>query len=60
MLLNGVNIVVLMKAISIVKIKKKLAQDKIQIWYHQNCTQDEADAICIGKYFANKIKINTV
>ena len=40
--------------------KKKLAQDKVQTWYNQNCTQDEADAICIGKYFANKIKINTV
>lgn len=40
--------------------KKKLAQDKVKIWYNQNCTQDEADAICIGKYFANKIKINTI
>ena len=40
--------------------KKKLAQDKVKLWYNQNCTQDEADAICIGKYFANKIKINTV
>ena len=40
--------------------KKKLAQEKVKTWYNQNCTQDEADAICIGKYFAHKIKINTV
>ena len=36
--------------------KKKLAQDKIKLWYNQNCTQDEADAICIGKYFAHLLK----
>lgn len=31
--------------------KKKAAQDKVFKWYGVNCTQDEADAICIGKYF---------
>lgn len=31
--------------------KKKAAQEKVKLWYNQNCTQDEADAICIGKYF---------
>lgn len=36
--------------------KKKLAQDKVKLWYNQDCTQDEADAICIGKYFAHLIK----
>ena len=40
--------------------KKKLAQDKVKLWYNQICTQDEADAICIGKYFAHKIKVNTI
>ena len=34
--------------------KKKQAQDKVMLWYSQKCTQDEADAICIGKYFCNK------
>ena len=36
--------------------KKKQAQDKVKIWYGQDCTQDEADAICIGKYFVSKLK----
>lgn len=36
--------------------KKRLAQEKVKVWYNQDCTQDEADAICIGKYFANAIK----
>lgn len=36
--------------------KKKQAQDKVKLWYNQNCTQDEADAICIGKYFVNYLK----
>jgi len=36
--------------------KKKLAQAKVKEWYNQNCTQDEADAICIGKYFVSKLK----
>ena len=36
--------------------KKKQAQDKVLLWYNQKCTQDEADAICIGKYFTGKSK----
>ncbi len=36
--------------------KKKAAQDKVKTWYGVNCTQDEADAICIGKYFVNFLK----
>lgn len=36
--------------------KKKQAQDKVQLWYNQKCTQDEADAICIGKYFVGYLK----
>ena len=36
--------------------KKKQAQDKVFVWYGQKCTQDEADAICIGKYFVGKLK----
>lgn len=38
--------------------KKKQAQEKVKLWYGQDCTQDEADAICIGKYFAHIIKNN--
>lgn len=38
--------------------KKKQAQDKVKLWYGQNCTQDEADAICIGKYFVSILKRN--
>ena len=38
--------------------KKKQAQDKVKLWYNQNCTQDEADAICIGKYFVHVLKNN--
>ena len=38
--------------------KKKQAQDKVKLWYNQNCTQDEADAICIGKYFSHLLKNN--
>ena len=38
--------------------KKKQAQDKVKLWYGQNCTQDEADAICIGKYFVHILKKN--
>ena len=38
--------------------KKKQAQDKVFVWYGQKCTQDEADAICIGKYFVGKLKKN--
>ena len=36
--------------------KKKAAQDKVKLWYNQDCTQDEADAICIGKYFVHILK----
>ena len=36
--------------------KKKQAQEKVFTWYNLKCTQDEADAICIGKYFCNKNK----
>lgn len=36
--------------------KKKQAQDKVKLWYGQDCTQDEADAICIGKYFCSYLK----
>ena len=38
--------------------KKKQAQDKVKLWYNQDCTQDEADAICIGKYFVHILKNN--
>lgn len=38
--------------------KKKQAQAKVKIWYDLNCTEDEADAICIGKYFCGKLKTN--
>lgn len=34
--------------------KKKQAQDKVKLWYKQDCTQDEADAICLGKYFVHE------
>ena len=34
--------------------KKRQAQDKVFTWYGLKCTQDEADAICIGKYFCGK------
>ena len=36
--------------------KKRQAQEKVELWYNQKCTQDEADAICIGKFFCNYIK----
>lgn len=36
--------------------KKKQAQEKVKIWYGQDCTQDEADAICIGKYGCHILK----
>ena len=34
--------------------KKRQAQEKVESWYHQKCTQDEADAICLGKYLCYK------
>ena len=39
--------------------KKIAAQAKVKVWYDLNCSEDEADAICIGKYFCNKIKTKT-
>ena len=36
--------------------KKKQAQEKVYQWYQQQCTQDEADAICIGKYACHIFK----
>lgn len=39
--------------------RKKAAQAKVRIWYDLQCTEDEADAICIGKYFCNKIKVRS-
>lgn len=36
--------------------KKRQAQEKVKLWYGLDCTQDEADAICIGKYFTGLIK----
>lgn len=36
--------------------KKKQTQAKVKVWYDMTCTEDEADAICIGKYFCNKLK----
>ena len=38
--------------------KKKAAQEKVFSWYGQKCTQDEADAICIGKYYCHAVKQN--
>lgn len=40
--------------------KKKAAQTKVKLWYNIDCTEDEADAICIGKYFCGKIKVNKI
>lgn len=34
--------------------KKKATQNKVKLLYDIDCTEDEADAICIGKYFAGK------
>ena len=39
--------------------RKKAAQAKVKIWYNMECSEDEADAICIGKYFCNKIKVRS-
>ena len=38
--------------------KKKQAQEKVKLWYQQDCTQDEADAICLGRYVCSYIKNN--
>ena len=40
--------------------KKKAAQAKVKIWYDMLCTEDEADAICIGKYWCSKLKKSTI
>ena len=40
--------------------KKKAAQAKVNIWYNMECTEDEADAICIGKYFCGKLKSSRI
>ncbi len=42
--------------------KKRAAQEKVLLWYSMKVNQDEADAICIGKYFIsnyNKKSIGT-
>lgn len=36
--------------------KKRQAQDKVKLWYGLDCTQDEADAICLGKYSCHYLK----
>ena len=40
--------------------QKKQAQAKVKVWYNLDCTEDEADAICIGKYFCGKLKSTTI
>ena len=40
--------------------RKKAAQAKVKIWYDIDCTEDESDAICIGKYFCGKLKTNKI
>lgn len=35
--------------------KKRAAQERVKSWYNIECTEDEADAICIGKHFTQKI-----
>lgn len=40
--------------------KKKQAQAKVKIWYNMDCTEDESDAICIGKYFCGKLRSNKI
>lgn len=37
---------------------KKNAQEKIKEWYDVSVTQDEADAICIGRYVVNDLSKN--
>lgn len=39
--------------------KKKCAQLKVKQWFDLDVSNDEADAICIGKYAINKKKKNT-
>ena len=40
--------------------QKKAAQAKVKVWYDVSCSEDEADAICIGKYFCGKLKSNKI
>ncbi len=37
---------------------KKSAQEKIKLWYDVSVTQDEADAICLGRYAVSEVKKN--
>lgn len=32
--------------------RKKITQEKVLAWYNKECSEDEADAICIGKYYS--------
>ena len=38
--------------------QKKSAQAKVKMWYDIGCSDDEADAICIGKYFVTGMQKN--
>ncbi len=38
--------------------QKRNAQLKVKTWYNIDCSEDEADAICIGKYFATNVRRN--
>ena len=40
--------------------KKKQAQAKVKAWYSIECTEDESDAICIGKYWCGKLRNNKI
>lgn len=40
--------------------KKKSAQAQVKKWYGLDVTNDEADAICIGKYYLKKITPNII
>ena len=40
--------------------KKKQAQAKVKAWYGIECTEDESDAICIGKYWCGKLRSNKI
>ena len=40
--------------------KKKQAQAKVKVWYDMDCSEDEADAICIGKYFCGKLRSSKI
>lgn len=38
--------------------QKKEAQAKVKLWYGIDCTDDEADAICLGKYCVRPTRAN--